>query len=175
MPNSIERPEPLIRPKFGMRSPTSAFKRDGDRPAPVWSIKGFALFEGLDESTCEHLEEVSRWARFAAHQPIFHRDDEQRDVFFVAEGRVRVVNYGSSGRQVNYSTLGPGEYFGELAVLGNQPRTAEVWAIENSLIAALPPEEMVAVLRQNSAIAMRMLERLAHVIFEADNRIGQLS
>ncbi len=175
MQQAHEKPASPAAPKFGARSPVSFFNRVGDRPAPVWSVARFPLFEGIDEATRQRLDEAASWARFAAGQMIFSRDDDRQDVFFVAEGKVRVVNYSSFGREVVYAALGPGEFFGELSVLGHQPRTAEVWAVETTLIAALPPEELLAVLRDNSVVALRMLERLAHVIREADDRIGTLS
>ncbi len=158
----------------GTRSPASVLRRVGDRPAPVWSLEGIPLFDGLDDATRQRLDDMSRWTRFKAGEVILDPEDVRRDVFFVVEGRVRVVNYSSSGREVVYATLGPGEYFGELAILGDQPRTAAVWAIEDTMIAVLPPEEVLALVQNNSAIALRMLERLAHVIREADERIGQL-
>jgi CRP/FNR family transcriptional regulator, cyclic AMP receptor protein len=176
MNQTPDRSAPLAPARFsGTRSPASVLRRVGDRPAPVWSLTGMPLFDGLDEATSQRLDEVSRWARFQAGEMILDPEDRRREVFFVAEGRVRVVNYASTGREVVHASLGPGEYFGELAILGDQPRTAAVWAIEDSMIAMLPPEEVLALLQNNSAIALRMLERLAHVIRQADERIGELT
>ncbi len=167
---------PTARGRFGgIRSPVSDFRRIGNRSAPVFSVQGFPLFAGLNETESQRLDEVARWMRYRAGDQIVDADDVCRDVYFVAEGEVRVVTYSGNGREVVHANLGPGDYFGELAMLGDQPRTAAVWAVKDALIAVLPPTELLELLRKNSEVAIRMLERLANVIRDADERIARLS
>src|SRR5215813_985158 len=123
------------------------------------SLASFGLLEGLDDATRRHIEERCRWRRYKAGQIILDRDSTSREVFFVAEGAVRVVNYTLSGREVAFADVGVGEYFGELAAIDGLPRTAGVRAIMDSLIGVLPADAFLDVLRANGQVAFRILER----------------
>ena len=93
------------------------------------SLAGITLLEGLDEHTRKELELRCRWVRVKAHEQIIDRESESRDVYFIVEGRVRVLNYSMSGREITFDEAGPGGYFGELAAIDGQPRSANVIAL----------------------------------------------
>ena len=139
------------------------------------TLSEFALFEGLDGSTRRRVEERCRWRRYRPGQVIVDRDSTSREVFFVAEGAVRVVNYTLSGREVAFADVGVGEYFGELAAIDGLPRAAGVRAVTDSLIGMLPAEAFLDLLRANAKVALRILERLVHVIRSCDDRIMDLA
>ena len=141
----------------------------------VRSLANFGLLEGLDEATRRHIEERCRWRRYKPGQIILDRDSTSREVFFVAEGLVRVVNYTLSGREVAFADVGVGEYFGELAAIDGLPRTAGVRAVTESLIGVLPGEAFLELLRANGHVAFRILERLVHVVRSCDDRIMDLA
>jgi CRP-like cAMP-binding protein len=146
-----------------------------DTVQSVRSLASFALFEGLDEAARRQIEERCRWRRYKTGQVILDRDSTSREVFFVAEGAVRVVNYTLSGREVAFADVGVGEYFGELAAIDGLPRTAGVRAVTESLIGVLPGEAFLDLLRTNAKVAFRILERLVHVIRSCDDRIMDLA
>jgi CRP-like cAMP-binding protein len=141
----------------------------------VRSLAQFGLFEGLDEHGRRQIEERCRWRRYKSGQVILDRDSTSREVFFVAEGAVRVVNYTLSGREIAFADVGVGEYFGELAAIDGLPRTAGVRAVADSLIGVLSAEAFLDLLRSNGKVAFRILERLVHVIRSCDDRIMDLA
>ncbi|MBT3400627.1 MAG: cyclic nucleotide-binding domain-containing protein, partial [Rhodospirillaceae bacterium] len=67
----------------------------------------------LDESARSALEQRARWVRYTANDTIIDRETESRDVYFVVEGRVRVVNFSISGREITFDEMTPGGVFGE--------------------------------------------------------------
>ena len=69
-----------------------------DAVQAVRSLASFGLFEGLDGTSRRYIEERCRWRRYRAGQVILDRDSTSREVFFVAEGAVSVVNYTTAGR-----------------------------------------------------------------------------
>ncbi len=136
-------------------------------------LAGFPLFDGLDEVR-RRIESSCQWVHYDAGQAIVDPKDGRRDVFFVVHGRVRVVNGTASGGSVVHADLEAGEIFGELAVLGDQPRTASVWAVERTLVAVLPPEELLAIVREHGTFALRLLNRLAHIVRDCGTHITRL-
>ncbi|MCZ6467433.1 MAG: cyclic nucleotide-binding domain-containing protein [Alphaproteobacteria bacterium] len=148
--------------------------RDVD-DAGAHTLAGIALFEGLDEGERGRIEGRCHWRRYQARQTVFDRESTSREVFFVAQGTVRVVNYTLSGREIAFATLAAGEYFGELAAIDALPRTASVQAIEDSLLAFLQANVFLDLLHRRGEIAFRVLERLVRVVRESTERIMDLS
>ncbi|MEO1020881.1 MAG: cyclic nucleotide-binding domain-containing protein, partial [Pseudomonadota bacterium] len=69
-------------------------------------LRAIRLFSGVADDVLMRIEQRCRWHRFSTQQLILDRDTESRDVFFVLEGKVRVVNYTRSGREIAFAVLG---------------------------------------------------------------------
>ncbi|MBY0429786.1 MAG: Crp/Fnr family transcriptional regulator, partial [Rhodospirillales bacterium] len=108
-------------------------------------------------------------------EQIIDSQSESRDVFFVVKGLVRVVNYSVSGREVTLDDIGVGGYFGELAAIDGQPRSASVMAKDETLTAAMTPEVFQRLLRSHAIVAMAVIERLVGVVRQSTGRIMDLS
>ena len=133
------------------------------------------LFAGLSPEDLGKIEEVCRYKRFSANEQIFDRHSKTRDVFFVIRGSVRVVNYSLAGREITLDDMSEGEYFGELAALDGQPRSASIMALTDCLIVALSPTQFVKVLERHPKVALRALRRLSQVVRKSTERIMDLS
>lgn len=139
------------------------------------SLVGIRILEGVDTKMLAELEKGCTWRRYGDHEQIIDRQSDSTDIFFVVEGRVRIVNYSLSGKEITLEDLDSGNHFGELSALDGQPRSASVMALDNCLIAALPQERFLSLLRQNSDIAFRVLRALAGIIRNSTDRIMDLS
>lgn len=143
-----------------------------DRPK---RLAGIRLLSQLRPETLSDLERRCRWRRYAANEEILSRDSDSEDVLFVVEGRVRVVNYSITGREIAFATVEAGGYFGELAAIDGEPRSANVIALEDSRLGALAPMMFRNLLLDHPDIAMRVLKRLARIVRTCDDRIMDLS
>ncbi|MEX2649983.1 MAG: Crp/Fnr family transcriptional regulator [Alphaproteobacteria bacterium] len=139
------------------------------------SLAGVRLLQGLGKDALDRLEKQCRWRRYGATEQILDRDDDNRDVLFVVEGGVRVVNFSLSGREVSYANIPQGGFFGELAAIDGQPRSASVVATEKCLLATVPPQAFTSLVREHPDIAMEVMRRLARIIRICDDRIMDLS
>lgn len=133
------------------------------------------LLEGLPERDLQDLEQRGRWRRYVSEEQILDRDSDTRDVFFVIEGSVEVVNFSLSGREVAYGQVRAGGYFGEMAAIDGRRRSANVVANEDSVVFVVPPEAFMDILNSHASAAMVVLRRLAHIVRTADDRIMDLS
>ena len=138
-------------------------------------LSNIALFAGLGPDELNGIELACRYRRFSAHEHIIERDSPTVDVFFVARGSVRIVNYSLSGREITFDDLAEGQYFGELSALDGLPRSASVVALEDSLIVALPGRHFVDLILRKPQLAQRVMVRLARIVRSADERIMDLS
>ena len=112
---------------------------------------------------------------FAAGREIFDQASSSTEVYFILSGAVRILNYSTSGREVTFAAVTEGSYFGELAAIDGLPRTASATAIEDTRLAVLPGEAFIALIRNNSEVAYRVIRRLTGIIRDCDERIFDLS
>jgi len=88
---------------------------------------------------------------------------------FLLTGRLQAVDLTEDGREVGLNFLSPGDYFGELSIIDNLPRSASVVACENSLIAGLPRAQALTLFYQTPLVAERLLKRMASSIRNSAN------
>lgn len=133
------------------------------------------LLQSLAPEDLRQIEKQCVWRRFGAGEQVLDRNSNSRDVFFVAQGRVNVVNYSLSGREVAYASVPEGGYFGELSSIDGEPRSASVVAAEKCLLAALAPEPFNEILFRNPKVMREVMHRLARIIRQSNERIMDLS
>ncbi|MBT3914817.1 MAG: Crp/Fnr family transcriptional regulator [Rhodospirillaceae bacterium] len=138
-------------------------------------LASIEILADLDENQRRDFEKSSRWRRFASDEQIIDQQSDSRDVYFIASGRVRVVNFTLSGKEVALEDLGAGQYFGELAAIDGRPRSSTVVALEDSDIAKMSPERFLAVMKMYPDVALKVMANLAAVIRTSTDRIVDLT
>lgn len=139
------------------------------------SLAGVALFHDVDDAIVRAFEKHCGWRAYAPHDQIIDRQSDSRDVFFIVKGRVRVVNYSISGREISFDDLDEGSIFGELAALDGEPRSANVVALEDTIVATLSPRSFQEFLLEYPIVGLALMRRLARVIRISVDRIMDLS
>ena len=104
---------------------------------------------------------------------LFNEGDVGREMYVIQTGK---VNISKKVREVEkvLATLGTGEFFGEMAIISNKPRTATATVAENAKLLVLDPKTFEAMIRGNAEIAVRMIKKLADRLLEADAQIENL-
>jgi CRP/FNR family cyclic AMP-dependent transcriptional regulator len=139
------------------------------------TLEGIRLLAGLEAETRAALQGKCAWRRYRAGERVFERGSEGREVLFVVEGAVNIVSLSPIGSELSLATAGAGATIGELAAIDGQPRSASVVALEDTLLAALPSEVFVDLLKRNGEIAFRLLQSLAAMVRKVDERILEVS
>lgn len=139
------------------------------------ALRRIALFEGLEDACLERLAQECDWRSVEARRPLFLRATGGGEVYFLVAGRVRITTYSAHGREVCLHDCVPGEHFGDLSAIDGRPRSADAVALEPSLLASLPAEAFVALLRREPAVAVRMLRDLTAMVRGLTDRVIGLS
>lgn len=125
---------------------------DAERAA---ALKNIPLFADLAQAARERIVHIAGEFEASAGQVLVQPKTAGSGLFVVEEGTVVVER---DGREIE---LGPGQFFGELALLTDTPRTARVRARTNALLLAISREEFGKLLEAEPRIALGMLEVLA--------------
>jgi CRP-like cAMP-binding protein len=138
-------------------------------------LKKVQLLQGLSQERLEILAHQCSWRRVEAGQVIVARNGDDRDVHFVVSGRVRVTSFSAGGRQVTFRDEDAGDMIGDLAAIDGQPRSADVLALEDVLVASLTPEHFRALIATEPLVRERVLQRLAGLVRLLSQRVIDLS
>jgi CRP-like cAMP-binding protein len=138
-------------------------------------LKHVSIFAGLDEPTLASLERLVVERPFPRDSVIVSQEDRGDALFVVSDGKVKVVLYGKSGREVILSVFKPGDFFGEMSLLDNQPRSANVIAVEPSTLLVLERRAFSDYLAQHPQVALNVLAELSRRLRRADAIIGNLA
>ena len=87
-------------------------------------LKKVPLFDGLDDATLSNLFTAGETFRYTPNEYVIRQGEYGDCLFVVLNGRINIQAYQSDGLLKNLVTLGPGDYFGEMAMLGLGERTA---------------------------------------------------
>ena len=139
------------------------------------SLDPIRLFRGFDKDWVRRLEQKCRWRECDRDEIILDRDNHDRDVYFVTSGSVIVVNFSLSGREIALARIAAGGYFGELAAIDGEPRSASVVALEACVIGVLAPLAFTELVTGDDTLSVRIMRRLARIIRIGDDRIMDLS
>src|SRR6266705_1092812 len=144
-------------------------------PMEVSFFRKFTLFAELDDRELASIAAVAKARRYAKDDVVFHAD-EIGDVFcLIREGRVKVTMISPEGKEIILSMMGPGDFFGEMSLLDNEPRSATVIATETLDLVTIWRSDFLQILSENFSITKKILAELSKRLRSASNRIESLA
>lgn len=104
---------------------------------------------------------------------LFQEREEGRHLYYILSGRIQIEKRAQGATQV-LSSLGPGEYLGEMAALIDQPRSASARVVEPAAVAVIPGETFKSLLRDSDELALTMLKELAMRLAKTNTVVDEL-
>jgi CRP/FNR family cyclic AMP-dependent transcriptional regulator len=118
---------------------------------------------------------VAKTRRYSKDDVVFY-DDESGDVFcLIREGQVKITMISPEGKEIILALLGPGDFFGEMALLDQEPRSATVVATENLELVTIWRNDFLQILAENFSITKKVLAEISRRLRNASNRIESLA
>jgi CRP/FNR family transcriptional regulator, cyclic AMP receptor protein len=140
----------------------------------VPALRRVPLFAELSDAEIERVAELARERAYPKGSVILFEDDPGDALYVVVTGAVKVVLIGEDGREVILSVLKDGDFFGEMALIDDEPRSAHVIAMEDANLLVLRREDFQQRLREAPGMAVGLLHALSRRLREADDKIGGL-
>jgi CRP/FNR family cyclic AMP-dependent transcriptional regulator len=105
---------------------------------------------------------------FHAPQHLFRTGDAGDAMYVIVSGRVRITVTDADGREVILASLGPGDFFGEMAMLDGHGRSADAAVVETAHLAILTRQNFLEFIESDPGIAVRMLSTVTHRLRRTD-------
>jgi CRP/FNR family transcriptional regulator len=133
------------------------------------------LFSELSRDELERISRVSVARSFPAGVRVFHEGDRSDACYLVRSGDLRVTREHPDGRAIALATLGPGDLFGELAMLDGEARSASVETLSDAELLALPAADVRRLLADHPEISVKLIAALTRRLRETNERVARQS
>jgi CRP/FNR family cyclic AMP-dependent transcriptional regulator len=139
------------------------------------ALKSVPLFSHLPEEYLGTLEARVALLRQPARKLMLRAVAESDALYVILSGRAKVFVNGEDGREAILSVLGPRDYFGEMGLIDDQPRSASVETIEPCNVVRLLKADFLQCMQTNRELAMRIMRGLAMRLRGANRQIESLA
>ncbi len=138
-------------------------------------LKSVPLFFRLGEASLDAILRLTRRRRFRKDEVIFHEKEAGDSLFVILHGRVKVAIFGDDGKEVTLSILSEGDFFGEMALLDQEPRSATIIAEEDCELLSLQRDDFTRALEQDPGMSTSLIQVLASRLRKANHQISTLA
>ena len=138
-------------------------------------LKTVPLFSSLSDEQLRVLQPCLQQRSYPRGSFILRAGEETDALYIILSGRVKVLIPDEQGREVILVMMGPNEFFGEMGLLDDLPRSASVETLETCQMLRFSKSGFVACLKDNFDLAMIIIRNLVRRLREADRKIESLA
>ena len=148
------------------------------KPVNTSILREIGLFGGLDEATLELLANELPLEQVVVGTRVVAEGDPAREMYVVVGGELEVLKKSPGGSEVRVAMLGPGDWFGEMAIVDVQPRSATVRALAPSTLLRMSAEHVDQLLYRRdlkayALLVMNIARELSRRLRVADGILSQ--
>jgi CRP/FNR family cyclic AMP-dependent transcriptional regulator len=138
-------------------------------------LRSVPLFSELSDADLDSLARLTSRRTYPKDTVVFFENEPGEIFFTIVDGRIKVVILGDDGREIILSVLGPGDFFGEIALLDNEPRSATAIAVEESELLSLHRADVGTLMASNPSITLALVKLLTSRLRRANQQISTLA
>ena len=132
-------------------------------------VSGIFCSEKINKTSVNHVQKD-----FKKGDYIYMPDQSSDKIFFISSGRVKIGNFGESGKEITKAILDKGQVFGELSMIGEEVRRDFAYAMEDSTICMLTTDEMRGLMKEHSNISLFFMKIMGSRVLEMESRLESL-
>lgn len=133
------------------------------------------LFSDLTEDEINILSDLTRIRKYDKNETIIHKLDEGDAFFSLVSGRVKVVLNDDEGKEFIVEIMGEKDFFGELALLDGEPRSASVVAMEPTEAVVIRRQDFLDTLEANPKLSRKIIKELVKRLRRTNEHIESLA
>jgi signal transduction histidine kinase len=136
----------------------------------VVKLEASKLFEKIGPEEMDRVHKVARERKFGAGQEVFREGDAGDCLYVVKEGMIEISGIVGTNVRQSFSQVGPGEFFGEMAVLEDKPRSASAVALKPTTVYAIGRDHMLKLIEGSPALSLILLREISNRLREFDRQ-----
>src|SRR5213082_1303262 len=132
------------------------------------TLRHVPLFESLDDEAARKLCQLLESIDCKEKTCLFRAGDDGNAMYLIERGKVRISVQATDGHEMTLTELGRGDFFGEMALLDGQKRSADAIVAEDARLAVLSREHFLSFVRSSPDVAMELLTAFANRLRHTD-------
>ena len=144
-------------------------------PVSTAVLKAVPLFASFPEDQLRLIATMVLRRSASRATTVMGAGDATDSLYIVLSGRLKVMMSDSDGKEVILAILGPGEFFGEMGLIDDEPRSASVVTLESCELLSISKRDFRKCLADNFEMSMAVMRGLVRRLREADRKIGSLA
>lgn len=144
-------------------------------PEAIASLRAIPMFSGVSTEALASIASLLIERRFPKHKTIVEEGAPGDYMYIIVEGRVKVTKLSGDGREKILELLDVGDFFGEMSLLDEYPRSASVKALSDVRIMALARNDFLGLLSRSPDLALSVIQELTRRIRQVDEQASSLS
>ena len=137
----------------------------------IENLRSNALFKFLSDNDLRTLLKMMKEESFSADTVIFNEGTRGERLYLILDGRVKISKVTKYGAETLLATLGKGEFFGEMELIEDQPRSARTTATENTVVAGLAKHDFDTLVKTNHILTINLLKAISKRLRSTDQTI----
>lgn len=140
------------------------FKKETTHDKTIAILKQVPLFEGMSKAELNAFSAILHRRRFRQKEPVFRTGDPGAGMYILERGSVAIYMRNGEQKREEVARLGPGDFFGELALLDESPRSATAVALERTQVLGLFSPDLWGLIDRQPRLGNKFLLQLATII-----------
>jgi len=138
-------------------------------------LKTVPLFSSFSDHQLAALFPAIQHRSYPRHSFMLRAGEKSDALYIILSGRAKIVIDDGEGREVTLTTIGPSEFFGEMSLIDDKPRSASVEALDQCEVLYISKAAFMTCLKDNFEVAMMILRAVVTRLREADEKIASLA
>ena len=143
---------------------SNIFRMSGYEDSLAYFLGTIPIFDALKKKDLRFLESMVHVRTYQMDETIFHEGDIGSGMYCIRSGQVLIYVHDDDGKEVKHALLGPGDFFGEVALTAQKPRIASARTLEPTVLVGLFRADMLEAVSKYPITASRILLGLTRCI-----------
>lgn len=141
-----------------------------------WYLKNINVFEGMSDEEMQKIHDMTSMSSVRPNQPIAFPDEISQNIYLLKQGHVKISRVDEDGREIILEIVGPGEMFGELALIDEEELESSdiVEALDDVLICAIRRDLFEQMMRDSPELTFRVTKRIGMRLRRFEKRVTDL-
>ena len=135
-------------------------------------LREISPYNDLSDAELESFAGIATNRKYRKNMVLIQQGDDTGSLYILLDGEMRVYIEDEHGRELTVKILKPGDSFGELALLGDFPRIANVVALTDCVVSTVSKDSYLAILKEHPQISLALIKSLAHMVRETTEELS---
>ena len=135
-------------------------------------LKEISPYNDLSDAELESFADIATKRKYRKNMVLIQQGDDTGSLYILLDGEMRVYIEDEQGRELTVKILKPGDSFGELALLGDFPRIANVVALTDCVVSTVSKDSYLSILKEHPQISLALIKSLAHMVRETTEELS---